>query len=254
MRSLPSRLPAYLLTAAATIAPAGGPARAAPADAPDVVVYADPTIARAMDHIATAFRAATGVPVRVFPMPSSLAVALVRQGARNDVLAIEAGVLAGARQRNLAGDIMVTVGDPVVVAGRSSAAPDVADLSAAVLQLGAGQLATVDPVSADRLDGPALAQRLAFAPGQVSGQPSGPDAAAALLDGGATLALVERADAQLPGLREVAVIPEQVAPSRHYAVAASHNAIAPRLDRFFAYLADPGVAASLGADGWELSR
>lgn len=241
-----SRTVAFLLIAL----PCCGPARAGQADAPDVVVYADPTMARAMDHLAADFRTRAGVPVRVFPIPSVLAVALVRQGARNDVLAVAASTADAARGRDLARAATLVVRDPVVLA--ASARSAAIDIAAAARTLGDGRLATVDPVSPDRLDGPALAQTLAFAPAQVSGQPSGPDAAALLTDGGAALALIERADARRPGIREVAVVPDGVAPSRRYAVAVSHNAISPQTDRFLAYLVGPDAAAILVADGWEI--
>ncbi len=230
----------------------GGPALAGQANAPDVVVYADPTMARAMDHLAADFRTRAGVPVRVFRVPSALAVALVRQGARNDVLAIEAATADLARGRNLARAAALTVRDPVVLA--ASAQSGATDIATAARSLGDGHLATVDPVSPDRLDGPALAQRLAFPAAQVAGQPSGPDAAALLVGGGADLALIERADARRPEVREVAAVPDDLAPARRYAVAVSHNAISPQLDRFLAYLTGPDAATILVADGWEVSK
>ena len=254
MRSPPRPIAAHLLSillvAAAMSAPT--PARAGQADAPDVVVYADPTMARALNHLATSFRARTGVPVRVFPIPGSLAVALVRQGARNDVLAVGAGVAESALARGLAHSPALSVWDDVVLAGPAGSVATSA--AAATGALGGGRLATVDPVSPDRLDGPALAQALAIPASQVAGQPSGPDAASLVAQGGAELALVERADARLPGVREVAAIPESLAPARRYAIAASHNAITPQLDRFLAYLAGPDAAASLAGDGWEVAK
>ena len=240
------------LAALLTLFAFGGPARAGQADAPDVVVYADPTMARAMDHLATDFRARAGVPVRVFPIPSSLAVALVHQGARDDVLAIDADAADLARGRDLARAATLTVRDPVVLA--ASARSAATDLATAAQALGDGRVATVDPVSPDRLDGPALAQRLAFPPAQVFGQPSGPAAADLLTDGGAVLALIERADTHRPGVREVAAVPDDLAPARRYEIAVSHNAISPQVDRFLGYLGGPDAAAILVADGWEVAR
>ena len=226
----------------ALAAPNPTPALAATATAPDVVVYADPTVAPAMADLGRDFRARTGVPVRVFPMTSDGAVSLVRQGARNDVLAIAATVADAARGRDLARSPVLTVHDPLVLAVPAGVATTVAEAVRADRAV-----ATVDPLSADRLDGATLAGRLGFT--HVAGQPNGPDAAAAVVRGTARVALIERADARRAGLQEVGVIAD--APVRAYAIAVGRNAITPELDRFVAYLASPGAAVLLHADGWE---
>lgn len=231
---LPPFLAAMLLLA---VAP---PALADVSSAPDVVVYADPTMAAIMDHFGAAFRQSTGVPVRVFPMPTSLAIALVHQGARNDVLAIEASHAGG-----IAG--VVSVHDPVVLAAAEGVSATLADAVSAP-----GRLATVDPLSADRLDGPALAARLSVAAGRVTGQPNGPDAAKQLLMGAASFALIERADARLPGVHEVAVVPD--APARHYLVGASHSAMSPNVGRFLDFIHGSGSAKQWSSAGWEVDR
>ncbi len=215
------------------------PALADVSSAPDVVVYADPTMAATMDRFGAAFRLATGVPVRVFPMPTSLALALVHQGARNDVLAIEASHAGGITG-------VISVHDPVVLAAPEGVSATLAGLASA-----SGQLATVDPLSDDRLDGPALAAKLSVAAGRVAGQPNGPDAARQIVMGAASFALIERADARAPGVHEVAVVD---APARHYLVGASHNAMSPNVGRFLDFVHGPDSAKEWSSDGWEVDR
>lgn len=239
MRPLPLiLLPVFALAAE--------PASAGVATAPDVVVYADPTIAATMSRVGAAFRNATGVPVRVFSIPTSLAVALVRQGARDDLLAIEADAADDARGHKLAEAPTIVVHDPVVLAARDGVTANLTDVARA-----SGKIATIDPVSADRLDGPALAASLAVAPGRISGLTNGPDAVRRVIAGEADFALVERADARVTGVREIAVVP---VPARVYVVAVSRNAISPETSRFVDYLHGDDTAAAMVADGWELGR
>ncbi len=226
--------------------------------APDVVVYCDPGLARPLGDVGGDFRARTGVPVRVLAAPGTLLLALLARGTRNDVLVTLTSLLDQAAPPGLirAGTRAGLWSDPVVLAARD-VVPSERPADATLLRglLGDGRLAVIDPVAADRMDGPATLDRLGWsgvAAGRVDGLPSGQEVAFALAGGADRVGLLHRSDlAGHRGLSVVGVPAPAAAPPARYGAAIGRNALSRNTVAFMAYLTGPEATARLRGAGLE---
>lgn len=248
---IPHLAAAFLLLAAV-------PGRAEFISAPDVVVYADPSIGAALRAVGGEYRARTGVPVRVFCAASEQLLSLIVRGTRTDVLVTLAPQMDRAAAAQLI-DRATRTGawrDPLVLAGRNVAAGE-APVSAAALagRLGAsGVLAVIDPTAPTSVDGPALLARLGWAlPAmRVVGAIDGPGVAFMLSNWEATLGVLPRSDALAdPTLTVAGVIPGDGAPPLIYSAAITRNVLSRNAATFVDFLKTPAATATLRAAGLE---
>ncbi len=234
------------------------PARAGFIGAPDVVVYADPSIGAALRAVGGEYRARTGVPVRVFCVASDQLLALIARGTRTDVLVTLAPQMDRAAAARLIDPATRTGAwrDPLVLAGRN-VAPGEAPVSAAGLagRLGAsGALAVIDPTAPTSVDGPALLARLGWTlPAmRVVGAIDGPGVAFMLSNWEATLGVLPRSDALAdPTLTVAGGIPGDAATPLVYSAAITKNVLSRNAAAFVDFLKTPVAAATLHAAGLE---
>lgn len=246
-----------LILAPAALLVAATPVQADFISAPDVVVYADPAIGAALRAVGADFRARTGVPVRILTAPGTLLLGLLQRGTRNDVLVTLTPLIERAATQGLvtSGNRAGPWQDPVVLAARD-AAPNEAPVGADALArlLGEGRLAVVDPVAEDRMDGPAIVERLGWttASGRIDGMASGQDVAEAVASGAARLGLLLRSDlGGRRGLVVVGVPQPAAAPAARFAAAIGRNALSRHTAPFIAYLTGPEASERLRREGLE---
>lgn len=244
-----------LAAVAAAAAPATG--RSATVSVPDVVVYCDTTLVPAITGVGAAFRARTGVPVRVFGVAGPLALALIAHGARNDLLVTQSNWMDDGAARGLVqtGTRVGDWRDPVVLAARNSSGlpsfPSPAELSGL---LAGSTLGVIDPTQPGGADGVALAGRLGWKV-TLSGAIDGPGVAFLVQHGSARLGLMPRTAALAePKLYVIAAVPAALVPPVRYAAAESRNVLSRNAAAFLEYLRTPAAAAALHAAGLETAQ
>lgn len=221
--------------------------------APDVVVYCDDTLSQAAKTLGRAFRARTGVPVRVFSAPGPQQLALIAHGTRNDVLMTQSNYMDEAAQRKLIDPATRTAAwsDRLVLAGSGEPRPSLPAKTEIAALLEGGKLGVIDPAIPDGIDGPALAEKLGW---QVpeAGEVSGPAVAFLVRHGEARLGLLQRTSAlQQPALPIIAAVPADVAAPPSYAAAIGHNVLSRNATAFMEFLKTPVAAAVLQKAGLE---
>lgn len=218
-------------------------ARADFISAPDVVVYCDTALAAPLRGLGADFRARTGVPVRVFASPGLMLLGLLARGTRSDVLVTLRDVMDAADRSGLLKPHSRSGSwrNPVVLAGRDAVAgAETIDAAGLHRLLGDGRLAVVDPVAADRMDGPAIVERLGWsqsAAGRIDGMPSGQEVAFGVASGADRLGLLYRSD--LAGHRNVQAVgmpSEAAAPPAEYEAAIGRNVLSRHAAGFLTYL------------------
>lgn len=222
------------------LAPAA-PARAA---APDVILYADPALARPLHDVADRFTAQTGVPVHLFTAPPALILAQLRHQVWNDVLVTLAPWMDEAEAAGVItpGTRTGTWRTTLVIARPAS--PTTSDV-----------FAVTDPTPAASIDGPAVLAAAGLHPAKVQGVAN--DATVAfLLDSGAAgeglLHLTEaRAD---PRLLVAMPVAKTAYASIIYNAAISTLTHSPNARAFLDFLKSPTATETLQADGVETVR
>lgn len=256
-RDLPA-LAAGILLAGTTVA------RADFISAPDVVVYCDPALTQSLRGLAADYRARTGTPVRVLSAPGLQLINLMQRGTRTDVLVTLDTVMDQASARRLI-DPATRAGhwvSPVVLAARDAPASATSiDAAGVRALLGDGRIAVIDPVASDRMDGPALLDRLgwaALASGRVDGMASGQEVAFAVGTGADRIGLLHRCD--LVGHRNLTVVglpaaprPDETAPfDARYTAAIGHNVLSRNTVAFMEYLTSAEATTFLAHNGLEV--
>ena len=227
-----------LLLAGALLATAGAAHAETLPDWPDVVVFAEPTLLHAMTEIGRAFRAQTGIPVRVYVAPG---IMLVRASnhTRNDVLVVQGSALMdeAARIDAIKPATRTAIGGNRLVVARRGPGGDVG-LAAA---LGTSEVALVD-AGLPEPTGDATRQALAAAglTPKAQGVVGTADAVFLLETDKVSSALVFATDvAASPGLSVAAVVPEESYPTVTYLAAASHDSRGANPGRLIALMTSP---------------
>ena len=233
-------------------APGWGTSLAEPARfeaAPDVVVLCDPSLRGALTEAGRAWRARSRVSVRVFVAALAQGAALVRHGARADVLVgIGAGQMDAAQRLGAIEPCTrrIIARDPLVLAvrGRSGQAPALAPGVDLAPLLGSGRLGLVDPALGEAgVDARAALASVGLWPALMPrsvGAETAEALAARLRAGDVRVATLYRSDvAAQPGLSVAATFPE--APPVVAVLTA--NVLSPRAREFLVFLRGDGLAA-----------
>jgi molybdate transport system substrate-binding protein len=245
---------------------AAAPVRAAEYPvAPDVVVFCEPTLQRAVGDVGALWRARAGIKVRVFTSPTPALLAQIAHHARDDVLIGEGDdSAAAAAQRQLIkpGSLRRVWRNRLVVAGlRGTIGADGVPPSPAAPKLaavaGKEPIAIVDPWAATAgADSRAVLQSLGLwraVGGKSVGTVDSADAAFLLDQHRARLALIYATDvAAEPALAIADSLPPDSYPKIVYWVAETQHALSPNAARFIAFLREPQARQQLRADGLEV--
>jgi molybdate transport system substrate-binding protein len=230
--------------------------------APDVVVFCEPTLQRAMTGIAALWRSESGVKARIFTAPTTaLLLAEIAHHARDDVVIGEgdANAAAAENQQLIKPDSLHPLGrNHLVIAALSgsAAAADGGDSLAAIA--GKDPVAIVDPWAAVAgADSKRALQSLGLWE-KVSDKSIGvvgtADAAFLLSQGKARLAIIYAIDvAANPALTIVERLPASSYPPVVYWVAEATHALSPNAAKFIAFLTSATVQDRLRGDGIEVS-
>ncbi|HUC10125.1 MAG TPA: molybdate ABC transporter substrate-binding protein [Stellaceae bacterium] len=236
--------------------------------APDVVVFCEPTLQRAISDVGALFHTQTGIHVRVFVSPIRLLLEQVAHRARDDVLIGEGNVAAAAatEQRLIKQASLQQIGwhNQLVVAasnGETDAAGAGSTSGAAELASVAGKqtIAIVDPWAATAgADSKKAMQSLGLWQAVSSksvGVVGTDDALFLLLHGKVPLAVVYATDvAANPGLTVAERLPPASYPPIEYWVAETARALSPNAGKFLDFLHTANAQKQLRADGLEISR
>jgi molybdate transport system substrate-binding protein len=233
-------------------------ARAAFSSAPDVTVFAEPTLAPVIGAVGDMFRAKTGAPVHILTAPSPMLIKEI-PFTLDDVMILQSGaVLDAAVARKAASpDGHVALGQNHLVVARRGAGP-VQPLAALPID---GPVAIVDEPMPDGL-GAASHEVLRAqnwppqaTPGatRIIGVARGADALYLLRTGAAALAVVWRTDvAADPTLSIAATLPDPAVPVT--CAAAPSASVSSRFAApFLEFLKTPEAVARLRAGGLEIA-
>jgi molybdate transport system substrate-binding protein len=254
MRSVKDAVVARLFVCAALLAAlVSGPALAGFSTAPDVVVYCEPTLRHAMEHVGALFRAQTRVPVRVFAAAGPLNLAQLAHGVRDDVLVARSAEMDAAARQHLIDPATRIDGwlNRLVLAVRSGQAHEatVSEL------LHSGIVAVTDPTVISGLDGFSVIALLGHdhANGdRALGAADSADVAFLVTRGSARTGLVYLTDVRAdPALVVAAQVPPDAAPPVAYAAALTRQALSRNSQAFLDFLRSPEAAARLRGDGLE---
>jgi molybdate transport system substrate-binding protein len=232
----------------------GAQARAYTSPAPDVVVFAEPTLRSAIEAVGALFEAQTGAPVVLLTAPSVMLLGQIPH-TRDDVMILQgdATIATAVAQKIAAPAPLVAFGrNHLVVAkkGAGTAQP----LSALAVS---GTVAIVDEPVPDALG--ALSHGvlgpLAWPPAgtKVSGVARDADATFLLQRGEAALAVVYTTDvAANPALSVAATLPDPATPITYTAALSADNNSA-NAGKFLDFLRSPAAVAKLRAAGLEVA-
>ncbi|MEO8714549.1 MAG: substrate-binding domain-containing protein [Acetobacteraceae bacterium] len=239
------------VTRAADSAPSG---RAA---IPDVIVYGDPTLGRAIRNLSALFTARTKAPVAVFSAPPALMLAQLEREAQNDVLLTLVGAMDQGEREHLIrpGTRIGRWRNSLAIAARTGGtAAGTADPARIAELLGGGRFALSDRSDAATIDGPAVIERLglrdALSTARVIGAADTEEVAILVATGDARLGLVHltniRAD---PRLAVAAMVPDFAYEPIVYSAAASTVSRSPNTQLFLDFLRTPAAQRQLKRDG-----
>jgi molybdate transport system substrate-binding protein len=227
------------------LAVAGCWAISAHAVAPDVIVYADQTLARALSDVGARFTAQTGVPVHVFSASPAVILAQLRHEVWNDVVVTRSPWMDQAEQAGV-----ITPGTRIgtwrttLVMARAATAPGDAP--------GNDTVAVPDPTPAATFDGPAVLAALGLHPAHVQGVANTTEVAFLLDTGAAVQGLVHLTDVRAdPKLTVATPVAAAAYPPIFYAAAISTLTHSPNARAFLDYLHSPAATETLQADGLE---
>lgn len=241
---------------------AAAPAHADYPVAPDVVVFCEPTLQRAVNNVGALWRSQSGVRIRVFTAPTtSLLLAEIAHYARDDVVIGEgdANATAAETQQLIRRDSLHPLGRNHLVTAAvsgSAAAANGGDRLASVA--GKETIAIVDPwAAAAGADSKQALQSLGLwekVSAKSIGVVGSADAAFLLSQGKARLAIVYATDvAANPAFTVVGRLPTSSYPPVVYWVAEATHALSPNAAKFIAFLTSTAAQARLRADGLEVA-
>ena len=244
--------------AALTTAPAAvAPAWAQDAVAPDVVLYAEPTLRPLLVGIAAAWRRETRVRVVLLSSPTWAMLQQIDHRARADLIigAGDAEAEAAAQRHIVKADSCARLWrNRLVVAARTDAGSLAGD---AAQRIGAGPIAVCDPLpgsagEASRQALAALGLWPALAKNTV-GVASTADAAFLLRQGKVERAVLYATDVSAtPAFTVAAALPEDAYAPVNYWLAIADNVISPRSDDLARYLRQPAAQERARAAGLEV--
>ena len=231
----PAAVTATILTSGAAIG----------ATTTDLAVTCDAAAAPAVSAAGKAYRAKTGVRVRVFPTPPGLVLPQLERQIQNDIIVTQVAVIDQAEKAGLVtpgGRIGPWRNRLVTAAAREPAGPE--DL-----------FVVPDPTPGSDIDGAAILQRTGVTPGKVLGVIDTGAVAWTLASGGARLGLLHQTEVVADDrLRAVSPVPDDAWPPILYA--ATVTKLARRADpgAFVAFLAGSDGEAVLRSAGLEVAK
>lgn len=223
--------------------------------APDVVVFCEPTLQRAVNNAGALWRSQSGVKIRLFTAPTTprLLAEITRQ-VRDDVVIGEgdANATAAKTQQLIRPDSLRPLGRNHLVIAAVSGGDRLASVA------GKETVAIVDPwAAAAGADSKQALQSLGVWE-KVSAKSIGvvgtADAAFLLSQGKARLAIVYATDvAANPAFTVVGRLPTSSYPPVVYWVAEARHALSPNAAKFIAFLTSTTAQARLRTDGLEVA-
>jgi ABC-type molybdate transport system substrate-binding protein len=228
-------------------------ATAAPSTAPDVVVYCDRALRRAMEATGRLFTVRTGARIHVFCAAPPLMLAQIERVTQNDVLVtLDTAMDEASRRKLVQPETRIPLGaNRLVLASQAASGPPATDPAAIARLIGKGPLAAPDPTRATTIDSVAVLAGIGLAPPPfpLVGAIDTETVAALTRRGNVPLGLMYRTETG-PGsdLSVVALLPE--AP-RRYGAAISVVTRSPSAQAFMTFLRSREAAASLSQAGLE---
>lgn len=209
--------------------------------APDIILYADPALARPLHDVAARFTAQTGVPVHLFTAPPAIILAQLEHVVWNDVVVtltpwmdqaekagvIQPGTRTGAWRTTL-----------VIAQPQAATASDV--------------VAVPDPTPAAAIDGPAVLAAAGLHPAKLQGVANSANVVFLLETGAAGQGLLHLTEVRAdPALKVAATLPDTAYPQIRYTAAISTLTHSPNARAFLDFLTSPAATETLQADGLE---
>ena len=230
----PAALTATVLTSGAAVG----------ATTTDLAVTCDAAAAPAVSAAGKAYRAKTGVRVRVFPTPPGLVLPQLEREIQNDIIVTQVAVIDQAEKAGLVtpgGRIGPWRNRLVTAAAREPAGPE-------------GSFVVPDPSPGSDIDGAAILQRIGVAPATVLGVIDTGAVAWTLTNGGARLGLLHQTEVVADDrLRAVSPVPDDAWPPILYAATVTKLARRGDPAAFVAFLGSPDGQAVLRSAGLEVA-
>jgi molybdate transport system substrate-binding protein len=237
-----SRRRLFAVTPAALAATVLTPGATFGAGTTDLAVTCDTAAATAVNAAGTAYRAKTGVRIRVFPTSPGLVLPQLEREIQNDIIVTRTTVIDQAEKAGL-------------VAPGGRVGPWRNRLVTAMAKQPRGpedSFAVPDPSPASDIDGEAILQRLGVAPAKVFGVIDTAAVAWTLTNGGARLGLLHQTEVVADGrLHAVSPVPDAAWPPILYAATVTRLARRGDPATFVAFLGSPEGQAVMRAAGLE---
>jgi len=219
-------------------------ATTAKAETTDLVAACDTALGPAIERMAAAFTAKTGVAIRLFPASPNLLLPQLARDVQNDILITQAPLLDQAGRTGLLAADAKRIGSwqtrLVLAALRGTGRPT------------DGPIAVPDPNPAFPPDGRAMLTAMGLQPAAILGAVDTRGVAFLLTSGAAKAGLLYltevRTDARLD---VVAELPADVSPPMTVGAALSHGTSRPNPGAFLAFLGTPEASRLLRANGLE---
>ncbi len=244
------------LAAIALLAASARGARAHFVDAPDVVVFCDPSLREPVRRLGALFRARTGVPVRILCAPGRLMAEQLARNERDDIFISLLPIVGRLAASGLAeparfvgawrNRLLIAGHGPGLTAGAPEALPAL---------LGGRKLGAPDPGPNAVVDTPALIARLGLAQalaGRIAGAVDTGGVAWSLAHGQVGLGLMLATDARSGGFATAVAIPDDAYPALRYAAAFAKHVLSRNADGFMHFMATPQARDSLAGSGLEI--
>jgi len=238
-RRLLTVAPAAVAAAAMTGAASAGAATT------DLAVSCDTAAEPAVSAAGIAYRARTGVRIRVFPTAPGLLLPQIEREIQNDIIVTRIATIDQAEQAGL-----------VAPGGRAGPWRNRLVTAAAEQPAGPeGSFALPDQSPASDIDGAAILQRLGVSPGKVVGVIDTGAVAWTLVNGGARQGLLHQTEVTAdPRLTVIAPVADDAWPPILYAAVVTKLARRGDPPGFIAFLASPEGLAVLRSAGLEVPR
>jgi molybdate transport system substrate-binding protein len=238
-----SRRRLFAVTPAALAATVLTPGARVGATTTDLAVTCDAAAAPAVSAAGMAYRAKTGVRVRVFPTAPGLVLPQLEREIQNDIIVTQASVIDRAENAGLVtpgGRIGPWRNRLVTGAAREPAGPE-------------GSFVVPDPSPAFDIDGAAILRRIGVVPAQVLGVIDTGAVAWTLTNGGARLGLLHQTEVVADDrLRAVSPVPDDAWPPILYAATVTRLARRGNPAAFVAFLGSSDGQAALRSAGLEV--
>lgn len=229
----------WLLAAAPVMALA---ATAAAADTTDLAVSCDLAAVPAVAGAARAFRARSGIRVRIFPTPGGLLIPQLQRDIQNDIVVTRPALLDRAEQAGL-----------VAPGGRTALWRNRLVVAEPAQPTGAANtFAVPDPTPAADFDGAEVLHRMGSPPVQIVGVIDTEAVAWMLRHGGARQGLLHQTEVTADArLRTVAPVPDSAWPPILYTATVTRLASRPDPGAFTAFLGSADGMAAFRSAGLE---